>query len=196
MTIQVDHLERQREIMRKTLHLIAERGYEDVTYQQIADVCGLSRTTLYKYYKNKREIFDCALLRLVADLGADFQKTLDLHPDLDSCAKIRLLCANVIDLMGPSLMQAITEYLIGLRRRGEPVSERLKRHTIGLHRQLTRLIREGIRKHEIKLVDPMQAAETMYALLESATMRLTLLESYNPQQFMDLLDIVLDGIRA
>ena len=196
MTIAVDHEERRNQIMRKTLRLIGERGYEGVTTQQIADVCGLSRTTLYKYYTNKREIFDQAILKMVVSIGEDFNAALADSPQLSSADKIRLLYANVIATMrkDPPLIQAIIEYLIGLRRCGEPVAARVRRHTIGMHRLLIRLFREGVEKGEFKRMDCESVAEMVYALLETATMRLTLLESFDQKQFETLLNAILDGV--
>ena len=52
----VDHDERRREILSKALSLFANLGYPQVTYQQLAEVCGLTRTALYKYFVNKRDI--------------------------------------------------------------------------------------------------------------------------------------------
>ena len=86
----VNHTKRSKEILKKSLTLIAERGYGDVTYQQIADATGLGRTTLYKYFKNKREIFDKALKMLVEEIGVDFENGVKEHPDLSVVEKIRL----------------------------------------------------------------------------------------------------------
>ena len=38
-------------ILDRSLQLFAEQGYQSVTFQKIADRCGLSRTILYKYFK-------------------------------------------------------------------------------------------------------------------------------------------------
>ena len=57
MAIIVEHEKRKRKILEKALDVFVEEGYEDVTFQKIADRCGITRTTLYIYFKNKREIF-------------------------------------------------------------------------------------------------------------------------------------------
>ena len=56
MAIVVEHEKRKKEILDKALDLFMENGYEDVTFQKIADKCGVTRTTLYIYFKNKKEI--------------------------------------------------------------------------------------------------------------------------------------------
>ena len=194
----VNHTKRSKEILKKSLKLIAERGYGDVTYQQIADVTGLGRTTLYKYFKNKREIFDKALKMLVEELGVDFENGVKEHPDLSVVEKIRLIMMQLIDMMftSPQLLQTVVEYLIGLRRSGEPTSKRVRLHTIGFYRVLARLVREGINNGELRQMDCLMATEELYALLETATLRITLMESVERQQLIDMCDFALDGMKA
>ena len=55
MAIIVEHDKRKKEILETALDLFMEKGYEDVTFQKIADRCGITRTTLYIYFKNKKE---------------------------------------------------------------------------------------------------------------------------------------------
>ena len=64
MAIVVEHEKRKKEILDKALDLFMENGYEDVTFQKIADKCGVTRTTLYIYFKNKKEIFAWSIKQL------------------------------------------------------------------------------------------------------------------------------------
>ena len=57
MAIIVEHEKRRKEILQKSLDVFVEEGYEDVTFQKIADRCGITRTTLYIYFHNKYDIF-------------------------------------------------------------------------------------------------------------------------------------------
>ena len=68
MAIVVEHDKRKKEILETALDLFMEKGYEDVTFQKIADRCGITRTTLYLYFKNKREIFMCSIKQLTTKL--------------------------------------------------------------------------------------------------------------------------------
>ncbi len=194
----INHEKRREEILKKSLKLITERGYENVTYQQIADFTGLGRTTVYKYFKNKREIFDKALKMLVEEIGVDFQNGVRDFPNLSVVEKIRLIMTQLIDMMfkSPQLMQTVVEYLIKLRRSSEPTSKRVRLHTIGFYRVLMRLVREGINNGELRRMDCLMATEELYALLETATLRITLMESVERQQLIDMCDFALDGMKA
>ena len=43
MAIVVEHEKRKREILEKAMELFCRDGYEDVTFQKIADACGITR---------------------------------------------------------------------------------------------------------------------------------------------------------
>lgn len=96
----------------------------------------------------------------------------------------------------PKLLQTVVEYLIGLRRSDEPTSKRVRLHTIGFYRVLVRLVREGINNGELRQMDCLMATEELYALLETATLRITLMESVERQQLIDMCDFALDGMKA
>ena len=120
------------------------------------------------------------------------------HPDLNTVEKIRLIMMRLIDMMftSPKLLQTVVEYLIGLRRSDEPTSKRVRLHTIGFYRVLVRLVREGINNGELRKMDCLMATEELYALLETATLRITLMESVERQQLIDMCDFALDGMKA
>ncbi|MDD4099133.1 MAG: TetR/AcrR family transcriptional regulator [Lentisphaeria bacterium] len=176
MSIIVDHAERQKEILRKALHLFGQHGYPEVTYRQIADACGLSRTSLYKYFTNKREIFDSALLHLVLSLGEEFQATVKANPTLSEADKLEMVLQQAIDLMlhNPDLLQTILEYILALHRQSEPVARKIRRHTVAFRRTLMNLIRQGVAKGEFAPVDAALASDHIYALMESAAIRIML----------------------
>ena len=46
MAIIVEHDKRRHKILEKALDVFVEEGYEDVSFQKIADRCGITRTTL------------------------------------------------------------------------------------------------------------------------------------------------------
>ena len=83
MAIVVEHDKRRHEILEKALDVFIDEGYEDVTFQKIADRCGITRTTLYIYFKNKREIFLWSIKQLTAAIEQVLRATIT-DPEL-SC---------------------------------------------------------------------------------------------------------------
>ncbi len=61
MAVVVEHDKRREKILEKALLVFIEDGFVDATYQKIADRCGIARTILYLYFKNKSEIFNYSI---------------------------------------------------------------------------------------------------------------------------------------
>ena len=58
--------ETKEQVLIVSLRLFACRGYEAVSTGDIAGVLGITKAALYRHYKNKQDIFDCIVARMVA----------------------------------------------------------------------------------------------------------------------------------
>lgn len=171
----VDHDERRREILSKALSLFANLGYPQVTYQQLAEVCGLTRTALYKYFVNKRDIFDNAIYHLVQSINSNLHEKIQANPDLKASEKLEMLISDSFDLCisNPALLHAIIEYLISQKRQGEPVGKKIRRHTIGFQRFMRHLVTDGIRNGEFdEKFSPAVIADMLFGLIQGVVMRI------------------------
>ncbi len=56
--------ETKEKILRTSLHLFAQNGYNAVSVSAIAGQLGITKGALYRHYKNKRDIFDSILARM------------------------------------------------------------------------------------------------------------------------------------
>jgi AcrR family transcriptional regulator len=78
--------EARRKIMDAALHVCAVKGYHDATMDDVADSIGVSKGTLYIYFKSKEELFKAINERfqdrLKDDLSRIFSK--GKFPDFDS----------------------------------------------------------------------------------------------------------------
>ena len=54
-------LETRQKLMTATLEQVAERGYHNITADDIAKACGMSTGSAYRYFKNKREMLLAAI---------------------------------------------------------------------------------------------------------------------------------------
>jgi len=77
LTTVVDHDQRRLSILENAFALFAESGYDGVTYQKIADRCGISRTSIYRYFRTKEEIFDYAVKQATGKINTMIEKVLD-----------------------------------------------------------------------------------------------------------------------
>lgn len=174
MGIVIDHEARRRSIIGKAIQLFAEQGYDGVTYQKIADSCGIARTTLYKYFHNKRQIFTYAIWEASTISNQVFAYI--LNPKDSVTVRLDRLMETVLKMLFQRhlMMTVILDYLLAVQRTGRNLKRNIERHTIIFKRILLRLIIEGIRKGELDCKDPRLAVELLYTQLESTILRLTI----------------------
>ena len=55
----------KEKILMTALHLFARDGYEAVYVRNIAEALGMTKGALYRHYKNKRDIFDSIVERMI-----------------------------------------------------------------------------------------------------------------------------------
>lgn len=196
MAIIVDHEKRRREIILRALALFAAKGYKPVTFQKIADRCGLARTGLYKYFRNKRQIFDAAIFEITARLEALFLPMLR-NEQLSACEKIqKTMDVITIELCRhPRLLNVILNYLLNLKRDGHEVNRRVLRHTIKMRLLLNKLLADGIESGEFRPMPLRSASNVMYGLLESTILQITVAGRADPRQLHDMVNGTLEGMR-
>ena len=69
----------REKILMTALQLFAKDGYEAVSVRTIAEELGMTKGALYRHYKNKRDIFDCIVKRMIQ---IDAQRAREYHmPD-------------------------------------------------------------------------------------------------------------------
>jgi AcrR family transcriptional regulator len=64
----------KEQILTTALRLFAQDGYEAVSTSMIAGELGMTKSALYKHYRNKQDIFDSIMARMV-----EIEKELSMH---------------------------------------------------------------------------------------------------------------------
>ena len=195
MGIVIDHNARKREIIKKSIQLFAEQGYNGVTFQKIADSCGIARTTLYKYFKNKLEIFNYAIWEtsnILTEIYASILK-------YDQPVSIRLknIMDAVINLLFEQrvMLTVILDYVLATQRAGHDLKKNITSHTIALRRIVQRLIVEGIRKGELRPIKAGLATDLLYSQIETAILRLTISGNADRKQIKAMLNETIDSLK-
>jgi len=195
MGIVIDHEARRRAIISKSIQLFAEQGYNGVTYQKIADSCGIARTTLYKYFHSKRQIFNYAIWEVANILIVRFAEI--LSPRDSVITRLDRLLHAVLQLLFEQriILTVILDYVLAAQREGQNLARLIASHTIGLRRIIHRLIVEGVRKGELRNVKAGLATEQLYALLEAAILRLTVSQNANYDELSTLLHQAIENLK-
>lgn len=175
MAIVVEHDKRKHEILQKSLDVFVEQGYEDATFQKIADHCGITRTTLYIYFKNKHEIFLGSIKELLSELEKNLHDI--IKKDLDSIESLKQILFTIVDACenNKKLFSVLLNYLMQLKKAGVDTNERVRRRVIKLRHLLSTVLIKGIQKDEIKNVNVKEINELLYGMIEASIFRIAVL---------------------
>jgi AcrR family transcriptional regulator len=177
MSIVIEHEKRRREILEHALDVFVTERFENTTFQKIADRCGITRTTLYIYFKNKKEIFNYSIKQFMETVEADIVRVRQ-QGTLDSIGKLTEVLLVIIDRLEENrrLLGVVLDYLLYLSKHKDDPDSLIRRRTIRLRHILASMIIEGIRAGEIRSINVRNVDDLLYGLIESAIFRLTVLK--------------------
>ncbi|MBO4858596.1 MAG: TetR/AcrR family transcriptional regulator [Treponema sp.] len=194
MAIIVEHDKRRKEILEKSLEVFAAEGYEDVTFQKIADRCGITRTTLYIYFNNKREIFLGSLKQVLSEMEDSIKEIVN-DPSLSAEQALRKMADIIVDYCEKNIQMfsVLLVYLLQLKKSGVDTNEKVTRRVIRLRHLTSTLIIRGIQNGEFKNLNVHKVNELIYSLVESSLFRIAVLNQTNMTEIRDALNLVIDG---
>lgn len=193
----VNHKERKREIRAISLRLFARHGFGDVNFGMIAEACGISRTLLYTYFKDKRQIFNEAIDEATGVIGVRYREIVRsrLSPD----AKLRQICISVFALLfdNRDFLCVIVDFLCAVRRGGKIPVDNILRHTMGLKRILHSFVVEAIHRGEYDAsVNANRATALLYSQFETAVLRIAVSGQAEISESIDALNAILFAFRS
>jgi AcrR family transcriptional regulator len=196
MSIVVEHEKRRREILEKALDIFMEAGFENATFQKIADRCGITRTTLYIYFKNKRDIFNYSIKQLLGILERDISGVRE-NTNLNCSDKLLRVISLILDRLEENrrLLQVILDFLLYLSKNDADPEIRVRRRTLRLRHIIATMMIEGIRSGEIKAVNVRTADDLFYGLIESAIFRMVVLKRPSAKELKQAVELTINQLR-
>jgi AcrR family transcriptional regulator len=177
MSIVVEHEKRRTDILEKALDVFVDEGFEDATFQKIAGRCGITRTTLYTYFKNKKEIFNYSIKLLLKKVEEDIQRV-RTDVKLNSIEKITKVLLDILRRLEENrrLLSVILDYLLHISKNNADPELRVRRRTLRLRHILASMVIEGVRAGELKKLSIKTADDFLYGLIEAAIFHLVVLK--------------------
>jgi len=190
----INHETRKRQILEQSLLIFAKKGFQNTNLSYIADVCRISRPTLYQYFKDKEQIFQFAIKHITAELFKEY-KTISRDESLNYEGKIKAICRDVIGkcYKNKPFIVSLVDFLFQMKRKGNDYSDEIKRRTLRLHYLFTVLINQGKRVGEFKDIPVAETVDQIFAMIESFAFQMVLLDSFVPENSIGLLDLFVDS---
>ncbi len=167
--------ERKAQIVNAATTVFARQGFSDARMEDIAREAGLSKGTLYLYFKSKDDIIAAILDHFYHRGMQDLQMLQGYEGSIADLLLLitRFFTAEAEQMMG-LLPIAFEFYALAARR--EDVRQFLKEYFRGYREGLAALVQMGIERGEFRAVDPQEAAIVLSAIFEG----LAVLEATDP----------------
>jgi AcrR family transcriptional regulator len=197
LSITIEHDKRKREILEKALDVFIDEGYEDTTFQKIAERCGITRTILYLYFKNKREIFTFSIKLFMEKLEVEI-RAIGADPAKNQSEKLATIMTKIIEagVSQRRLLSVILDYLGHIRAAGGDPDERVRRRTIRMRHILAGLIIEGQKKGDFSQFSVKAAGDLLFALLEAAIFRVAVLGQADVSSLSDAANLLASSFKS
>lgn len=190
----INHETRKQQILEQSLLIFAKKGFQNTNLSYIADICRISRPTLYQYFKDKEQIFQFAIKHVTSELFQEY-KTISRDEALNYEGKIKKICVDVINksYTNKSFIISLVDFLFQMKRKGNDYSDEIKRRTLRLDYLFTVLINQGKRRGEFKDIPVAETVAQIFAMIESFAFQMVLLDSFVPENSIILLNLFIDS---
>jgi AcrR family transcriptional regulator len=180
MAVAIEHDQRRKKILEKALGVFMDDGFENATFQKIADRCGITRTILYLYFKNKREIFNFSIKQLLLNVEEKINLIVS-DTSLGSIDKITKVILAIFKLLESNrqLLSVVLNYLLHLSKGDVNPEKRVRRRTVKLRHILSSMLIAGIKSGELKKMNVKIATDYLNSFIESAIYQLIILKREN-----------------
>lgn len=197
MSVIVAHEKRKKEILENALDVFVTEGYADTTFQKIADRCGITRTILYLYFKNKHEIFMFSIKRFTEKLETEIRAAAITQPS-HACETLERMASLVIDRCAEQakLLTVIVGYIEHMRKSGGEIGDRVRRRTIRMRHIIAGVVISGQKHGDMRKVPVGAVSDFFYGLVEAAIFKGAVLGVTDLEDLRSGMRLFFEGLKA
>ena len=183
----------KRKIFETSMKLFAEKGYDATSIEEITATVGVAKGTLYYHFSSKEEIFNFLVEEGVKLLQNSIDiKTSKIENYIDKIKAIVLIEIKIVMKYEDLITILVSEFL-GKEKR----NIKCKKHIFEYINKIEHIVREGIKKGQIKEGNAELIASVIYGIIGS-----TLVYKLKNNSDIDVLKMykdyentVIDGLR-
>ena len=194
----VEHDRRRADILKNALAVFTEEGYAGTTFQKIAERSGITRTTLYHYFGDKREIFFYAIKSFMDKVEENVQEA--MARNFASCAaQLKAVMEAILGICREHqrLLAVLLAYLLQIQKDGSDAEDKIRRRTLRWRHIFSSIIIEGKKRGEFASSVAVKDANSLfYALIESAVFHIAVLETFDTKRVSGAADLAISLLSA
>lgn len=188
MPRKIDHEKRKVEIVYAALEVYAQEG-KNANLSLIASRCGLSRTTVYQYFKDETELYQYAV-KYTTDLAFSqytSEKWAQITNPVEKLDKITQDILNKADAYEKQVRN-----FIRMIDKIDELADLIKRRTARLNLFFSRLVRQAVKQGLMNDCKPKDIADNLEVMLETYLFHMV----YFPQNREKVRQIIKDLIQV
>ena len=174
--------------MAAALEVYAREG-KNANLSLIASACGLSRTTVYQYFKDESQLYQEAV-KYTTDLAFSKYSSEKWKSVSDPIEKLRMI-ANDIMNQADTYEKQVGNFLKMIDR-FDDLPDTVSRRTAKLNLFFARLIRQAIKEGKMNKCSPQDVADKLTVMLETYLFHMV----YFPQNKQNVREIINDLIQV
>ena len=182
MPKKIDHEKRRIEIMSAALEVYAREG-KNTNLSLIASECGLSRTTVYQYFKDESQLFQFAV-KYTTDVAFQQYTSEDWMKIEDPVERLTRVTDDILDKA--DMYEKQVHNFLKVIDQFEGLTETVYRRTAKLNLLCARLIRQAVKEGKMKKCSPQDVADKLEILLETYLFQMV----YFPQNKQKIREII------
>ena len=190
----IDHKRRKISILRHAFSLFARYGYQNTSLSHLAEACGISRPTLYLYFRDKEEIFTYAVKYYTDEMFSDYRDVAaGTGPVLP---QIRRILADIVfkSWHNRDFIMSLGDFIFQKRREDCNFPETIRRRTVKLDHLLRRMLRVGMDTGELRNIPVEATAVQLLDLIQAYLFKLAIINTAHPGQTVSVIEAFLNGL--
>ncbi len=198
MPKRIDHEERKEKILKTALDVFAKEGYRDSNLSLIAEECGLSRPTIYQYFRDKDEIFYYAVKLVTSRMFTRYGAIAWDETYGDCIQRIEYICNDVIDtaVNNEAALQSLMDVMLQSKRDHVDFSQLIVKRTIKLTILFKRLLNAANQRGETAGCDVDKVSNHIFTLLEAFCFQIAFLGNFSSSDSKDFVATYLNAYRS
>ncbi|MBV1756348.1 MAG: TetR/AcrR family transcriptional regulator [Dethiosulfatibacter sp.] len=192
----VDYEERKFHIAGQAMTVFSEKGYFNTSLEDLSVSCNMGRTTLYKYFRNKDEIYFYIL-----ELGMTFYRIKYDETNKDnSMTYIEKIASQleflIMSLNGQSVSKAFLDFWLMVRHNHSEIEDKMVKRYNEIIDGISYWLQKGVDCGQITPIDTNSTAVIILGMVEAISLQELSKKSLDPKSAYDSVVTLINGLRV
>jgi AcrR family transcriptional regulator len=180
---------RKAEIVRTATQLVAERGYQGMNLEDVAEQTDIAKATLYHYFSGKDELVAAVIEALTVDVNRRLEEALETVSDRSHLEQLRTLIREQVRILTDTAPEVATVFSWPTTW-PEPFQETIKESRRRHDAIFRRVVEAGLAAGEFDCPNPDVALQCLHGVLNQSS--LWIRPALPPEKKAELWEAVVD----